>query len=280
MNCYKLIRKFFEFFVFSSVHISIAAALWGAITFILLNESMNLSLVVIFFLTFFTYTLNRLGGEKEDIINYPERVSFSRKYRKFFIPISILFSLFSLLISLFLLDNIKIFFIVLLTPLLFLVYKFFKKTFLMKNILLGIFWSLPVFIAGISIGILNSVVFSFAIFVFLRDFINTIFFDLRDIKGDKKEGVNTIPVKIGVEKTMKLLNFMNIGSGLILLFLIYLKLLPLRAIFLLGLVGFNLIYYYLFKISGIDKFWLYDIIADSEIYFAFFLIILSGIWFQ
>ncbi|MEM3362668.1 MAG: UbiA family prenyltransferase [Candidatus Anstonellaceae archaeon] len=280
MNCYKLIRKFFEFLVFSSVHISGAATLWGVITFILLNESMNLSLVVIFFLTFFTYTLNRLGGEKEDIVNYPERVSFSRKYKKIFIPISILLFIFSLIISLFILENIKIFFIVLLTPLLFLVYKFFKKTFLMKNILLGIFWSLPVFIAGISVGILNSIVFSFAFFIFLRDFINTIFFDIRDIKGDKKEGVNTVPVKIGVEKTMKLINLINIGSGVILFLLVYLKLLSLRAIFLLGLVGFNLIYYSLFKISRIDKFWLYDVIADSEIYFAFFLIILSGIWFQ
>ena len=46
-------------------------------------------------------------------------------------------------------------------------------------------------------------------FFFIKLFVNTVIFDVRDIKGDRISGVRTIPVVFGREKTKNLLLGLN-----------------------------------------------------------------------
>jgi 4-hydroxybenzoate polyprenyltransferase len=48
-----------------------------------------------------------------------------------------------------------------------------------------------------------------AYFIFLKLFINSILFDVRDIEGDQKAGVRTIPAALGTRNTRTLLLFLN-----------------------------------------------------------------------
>lgn len=277
MSHKKMIRKALEFIIFSSIHISIAALLWGLITFILIDEPINLyPLIIIFLMTYFVYTLNRVGGEDEDKINYPERVKFSSRYKKILLPIAIIGYIFGFILSLNL--NLTVTFFTLLPIFSFFIYRIFKKFTIVKNIIIGFVWASSVLLIGASTRIFNEIIFSFFCFVFLRDFSNSIFFDIRDVNGDKKAGIKTIPIILGIKKTLLLLNIINIFSGILLLFLIFFNYLPQKAITLLGLIFYNIFYYNLYKKGNVDKFFLFDVIADSEIYFATFLILIGDVW--
>jgi 4-hydroxybenzoate polyprenyltransferase len=266
-------RKFFIFWFFSSLHISIAATFWGVITFILLGLKFNFSLLIIFFITFFVYNLNRMGIEESDKINYPERVEFALKYGKLLLYLSIIFYIFAVLLAF--LYNILVMLLTVLPFFIILLYDRVKKFFLIKSLIIGILWASSVILVAASLNTFNTTVFSFFLFVFLRDFINSIFFDIRDVSGDKVKGIKTLPVEIGVKKTLFLLKILNIFSGFLLIIFVIFKLLPVVAYSLIGLVFYNMIYYELYK-RKINKILLYDVIADSEIYFAAFLIIITA----
>ncbi len=269
------LKKFFIFWFFSSIHISIAAVLWGVITFILLGIKFNSSLLIIFCITFFIYNLNRMGIEESDKVNYPERVKFALKYGKLLLWISAILYVFGILLAFF--YNILVMVLTLLPFIVILFYKKVKKIFLAKSLTIGILWASSVFLVAASVNTFNMTVVSFFTFVFLRDFINSIFFDIRDVRGDKIKNVRTLPVRIGVEKTLTLLKILNVFSGFLLVVFVIFKLLPIIALSLTGLVFYNMIYYELYK-RKINKIMLYDVIADSEIYFAAFLIIATKIF--
>ena len=272
----KIVKRLTQWIVFSSLHISIAAMWWGVITLILLDAPFNFSLIIIFLLPFFVYTFNRLGIEKGDKINYPERVKFALKYRRIFLVLAALGYIFA--ISLYLSFNLIVIILTFLPLVSYVVYRFGKKYLLVKNIIIAIVWACAVLLAASSIGILNETVFCFFIFVFLRDFINSIFFDIRDVKGDEMTKIKTLPVVIGVDKTLKILSILNIISGVLLIFFVLLRFLPKFAITLIGLLFYDMFYYYLYRRKNIDKFILFDLIADSEIYFAALLIFIGRLW--
>ncbi len=262
-------------FVFSSLHISIAACLWGVITFILLDVPINTSLLIVFFVTFLTHTFNRLAVSKEDRINYPERVKFALKYGKCLKIVSLIGYFIALIIALS--YNIVVLVLTILPIAMLLLYPFLKKIILAKNIIVGFTWAITVILVSSSVGIFNMAVLSFFVFVFFRDFTNSIFFDIRDIEGDRYAGVKTFPVMFGVKKTIYFLSILNIISGILLGYFVFTNILPLFMLVLLALVFYDFIYFKLLD-KKIDKFVLYDLIADSEIYFAAFVVILARLW--
>ena len=62
------------------------------------------------------------------------------------------------------------------------------------------------------------------LFVFFKCLPNIIFFDLKDIYNDRKEGLKTFPVILGKKRTLKLLHGLNIMAFIPLFTGIYLKL--------------------------------------------------------
>ncbi|MEM2566857.1 MAG: UbiA family prenyltransferase [Candidatus Bathyarchaeia archaeon] len=71
-----------------------------------------------------------------------------------------------------------------------------------------------------SVVILAPVYYSYPItpaflllflFIFLRFFVNTSFFDVKDVESDRREGILTLSAALGIEKTVKVLWIMKMS---------------------------------------------------------------------
>ena len=134
-----------------------------------------------------------------------------------------------------------------------------KNLFVGKNLTVSISWSLEVSLLPYLIKS-SSVVFFLLIFVFIKGMINTILFDLRDVEGDAKAGVETIPVKLGKYRTLWLLFILN--TSLIPLIMTWKSMLPNLWIFVLIIIyGYAYILY--FYLNQAPKL-LYSILVDDE----------------
>jgi 4-hydroxybenzoate polyprenyltransferase len=95
-------------------------------------------------------------------------------------------------------------------------FRRFKDMPFLKNTCIGFTLAfILVMIPSIAEGIpLTWPVFLAFAFVFLRMIVNTVNFDVRDMKGDKESDVLTIPVLFGKRKTRLALDMVNTFSGL------------------------------------------------------------------
>jgi 4-hydroxybenzoate polyprenyltransferase len=154
---------------------------------------------------------------KEDVINNPERASIIRKiepFLKFFVTISFMLSL-----ILGFQENIMTLIILIFPLFIGVLYSVklsrniprLKDITGVKNISIGLSWAvvaafLPVIYLKEIKKELIILVFGF---VFLKFFINSVLFDVRDIEGDRMNGIRTLPVFLGRNKTKDLLLFLN-----------------------------------------------------------------------
>jgi len=92
-----------------------------------------------------------------------------------------------------------------------------KQGLLIGNIVVALLLSFSVIIIGIFdlypvtyeenrpfMGLLFSILLDYAIFAFIINFIREIVKDLQDVEGDSSQGMNTLPIAFGMEKTAKL----------------------------------------------------------------------------
>jgi 4-hydroxybenzoate polyprenyltransferase len=104
------------------------------------------------------------------------------------------------------------------------------------------------------------------VFLFLRFFINSVVFDMRDEHGDRLQGIRTIPVVLGV-RTRWLLHALNLALGAFLLAVPVLGLGP-RAAAALA-VGTPLTAWYLwYFVRTRSLHFLCDVVVDGELYVA------------
>ena len=92
-----------------------------------------------------------------------------------------------------------------------------KQSLLLGNFIVALLLSLSVIIIGIFdlypitndenrpvMGLLFGIILDYAIFAFIINFIREIVKDLEDVEGDSNQGMNTLPIAFGVERTTKL----------------------------------------------------------------------------
>lgn len=108
----------------------------------------------------------------------------------------------------------------------------------------------------------------FSSFVFLRLFLNTIYFDIKDIDDDKKNNLKTIPVLLGKRKTLKFLQVLNFITILPIVFGFIFGVLPAFSLFLILFYFYSL--WYLLKTSNLNiekiRSWSY-LMVDGEYIF-------------
>jgi 4-hydroxybenzoate polyprenyltransferase len=98
-----------------------------------------------------------------------------------------------------------------------------KQSLLIGNIIVALLLSFSVIIIGIfdlypmtfegnkpAMGLLFSLLLDYAIFAFIINFIREIVKDLEDINGDLSQGMNTLPIVFGTERTAKLVSILSI----------------------------------------------------------------------
>ena len=92
-----------------------------------------------------------------------------------------------------------------------------KQSLLIGNIIVALLLSISVLIIGIFdlypiiteenrpiMGLLFGILLDYAIFAFIINFIREIVKDLEDLEGDSSQGMNTLPIILGVNSTVKL----------------------------------------------------------------------------
>lgn len=92
-----------------------------------------------------------------------------------------------------------------------------KQTLLVGNVVASILTAFTIIIVGLFdlypiltetnkpfLAIVFKLILDYALFAFVLNFIREIVKDIEDIKGDNEQGMNTLPIVIGTEKTAKL----------------------------------------------------------------------------
>ena len=223
-----------RFFTSSSLFLAVNSVLVACFSFYLYEVAISpIILLAVFLSTFGVYGINKATDGVEDSINKPES---SKKGSYYVIP-SIVCYLISLGIGI--LEGPFVF-AVLLTPLVIgIVYSVkvcksvprLKEVLGVKSILVAFSWAftgslLPALMGIVDVG---KIILVF-IYIFVQLFVNTVLFDVVDMKGDRVSGVRTIPIFLGYTGTMYLLLAANslllLLAGYCLLFGLFISYLP------------------------------------------------------
>lgn len=252
-------------------------------SYLIFETSPNYKLLLATFLVIFAvYSINKLTDSEEDAINAPDRVKFIAKRKKTLLYLSAFSYIFAIILGFF--ESFWIM-LVLLFPLcagigysISLSPKIpkLKDIFAVKSLIVALSWSIgATFLPVIgSNGISNTLTILMFYFFFTKSFINTILFDVRDIKGDRLSGVKTIPVGIGKNMTKKLL--LTINSTLIILILVMILSGLINSFFFILIFCLFYGYWYIFYFCNSNRIngRLLDILVDGEWFFVFILCIL------
>ena len=134
----------------------------------------------------------------------------------------------------------------------------------LKTIIVSFIWSLfvPFYVIYSGQEIRFAPFIFIFLFIFIRWFINTSFFDIKDITSDSKNKLKTLPIIFGRINYVRILHLLNLFSMFFLLLGILLGILPLSARLLLLLLPFTTLY--LFLSTKISNAYVYYVMADSE----------------
>jgi len=90
-------------------------------------------------------------------------------------------------------------------------------------LIIALFDLLPVTYEGnrAEMGLIFTILLDYAIFAFIINFIREIVKDLEDINGDYNQGMNTLPIAIGISRTTKIVFALGIVFILYLCYYIY-----------------------------------------------------------
>ncbi|HKW04595.1 MAG TPA: UbiA family prenyltransferase [Nitrososphaerales archaeon] len=264
-------------FVYGGHLLALGTSSIAAFSAILLGYAPTIDLLVMAYLfSYGAYSMNRSVEISQDSLSNPQRTQYLAS-RKRFLP-AITASCFLLGYVLAALRSIP-FFIALLIPLILsLAYsvgskkilspllgvKRLKEKLLVKNITIALGWSLIPLLVGLYYQQIGLVLFALEPFVFLRLFVNTIFFDERDMKGDNLNGIRTLPTTFGIKKTHMILNMVDLFSVAYVILLILSNLVPLYSIAILALPAYSISYRWLSTKARVNIDFLCDVVGDGE----------------
>lgn len=150
--------------------------------------------------------INDIIDKDSDKVNHPNRIIPSRKLTvkqagmEYFLLVIVASVLSSFI-------NQLAFLIVFLTSvLLFLYSNILKRIPLLGNITVAYLTGMAFIYGGVSVGHPRAALIP-AVFAFLINLIRELIKDIQDIDGDKHAGINTFPIKYGVDKTKYLITF-------------------------------------------------------------------------
>ena len=209
------IEDIVSFLTISSIFIAITGFLLPYFSFLLYEVKVNFNLLLAsFLLTFAVYNLNKLTDVKEDSVNMPERAGFIEKNKHCVIFATI--TSYIIALSLSFLQNPLAIFIILFPFCTGIVYSIklssirLKDITGIKNITIALSWAVIGTFLPLTVSFRDFIIIPLVFyFFFIRVFIGSITFDVRDIEGDRISGVKTIPVVFGRQKTKNLLLLLN-----------------------------------------------------------------------
>jgi len=211
-------KKLFAFLRISSVFTGMTGFFVTFMAFILLGSNPDtLVCFSVFLMVFSVYSLNKLTDMKEDAINMPERVCFLKGRKRLVLSYSLIAYFLSVLLA-FREDpsTIPLLFIPLASNALYSIKLVpgvprFKDIPVMKNLFVALSWTLVcTLMPALHLRFQSSTYLLIIIFfIFIKLFINAALYDIRDVKGDRENGIRTLPVLLGPKKTAGVLLILN-----------------------------------------------------------------------
>jgi 4-hydroxybenzoate polyprenyltransferase len=203
------LKKIFTFLTVSSIFVGMTGFFQTFAGYILLGGIPNLSLcLAVSLMTFSVYNLNKLTDIKEDSINAPERMKFLAGKRAQMLYVSLGAYVLSAAIAFLTLPSaLPVVFIPLAANTLYssrLIPSIprLKDIPVMKNVTVALSWAFVcTLMPGIEMNEPVKAVMPVVYFMIARVFINTVIFDIRDVDGDRANGIRTLPVIMGERKT-------------------------------------------------------------------------------
>ncbi|MFC6991612.1 UbiA family prenyltransferase [Haladaptatus sp. GCM10025707] len=215
-------QRFYDLVIHGTLFLGLVAATKILVVALLLSVPLNPAVLIAFLVSFTIYTHNKLTDLNEDAINNPDRVAFIEPRKRLFLALSVGAYLLALVVSAF--GGLMAFLLTLLPGVAAVLYSEpwlplfeadrLKEVLLVNTTLVAISWAapvafLPLAFAGKTLVIGGTVVF---VFFFLRTFIAGEVLNVRDVAGDREEGIPTLPVAVGVKRTQIVLYALDIGS--------------------------------------------------------------------
>jgi len=192
--------------VHTNLFISLAAASVAVSTAVLVGLPLDpLPVFIVFAVTLFVYSFNRLADRAEDERNVPRRAAFVDRYGKTLLGVGIaLYLAAGVAAVLREVPGAPAMGLPLAVALLYSVVGL-KQVLLVKNLLVGIAWGLIPLGVGVYYGRLTAGGILFmAGFVTVMLTIAAVVFDIKDIEGDRSEGIRTVPIVVGPDRTRRL----------------------------------------------------------------------------
>lgn len=88
------------------------------------------------------------------------------------------------------------------------------------------------------------------VYLYGKVFIGSVIYDFKDVKGDCIAGLNTLPVTLGKQKTIKLLLLLHIALHSLLFLIMYLKFITFPIILFIFSISLGILYILLFNYAG------------------------------
>jgi len=216
-NIFSILYKVMSFLMSTSIFLAISGSFKVIFSGLLFNTFNIYIPILTFLITFGVYGLNKLTDLKEDAINNPDRANTIRKIEVVF-KLTVALSFILSMVLGFLVDFLTI--PVLIFPLfLGTLYSVklsknlprLKEIRGVKNLTIALSWSVvSTFLPVIYILEKKEVLIILIFYLFFtKSLINSILFDIRDIEGDRKSNIRTIPIYLGKDKTIRLLLILN-----------------------------------------------------------------------
>ncbi|HPJ83752.1 MAG TPA: UbiA family prenyltransferase [Methanothrix sp.] len=212
------LNRIFTFLAVSSIFIGGTGFFKTYIGYVLLGEPPGiLTCMIVFLVSFSVYSLDKIADLDKDVVNMPQRRSFLYGRKRLVLSCSL--AAYALAFILTLLSTPIAIPIVLLP----LVANAFYGTKLlpgvprlkdipvMKNVVVASIWALiTTLMPALSVGCPGAFnIASVLYFMFVKTFVDTVLYDMRDVEGDRLNGVRTIPVMLGTRRTTVLLLAVN-----------------------------------------------------------------------
>ncbi len=265
----KTLTNIWNEFVFGSHLVALGDVLALYAMSVILNINVTISFFIVVYLSILAINFfNRYEDADMDATTNAERSKSVKRYFRFTPYIMVILTVIPVGITTYYAPISAIVFMLFLFGL-GIIYSIFLKN-VTKQILgfKDIMTALPYALLVIFMALYYETPITFAvvlitIFYFIRMFINTTFFDIKDIKSDKNAGLRTLPVILGKNKTKQVLMILNFLSAIPILIGIYLNVLPPYSIALLVTMIYALLYLSKRKLFT-NQTTLYNVVVDGE----------------
>jgi 4-hydroxybenzoate polyprenyltransferase len=240
------VRSALLLFVHSNLLISLSATAVAVSTIVLADLSFEpVPLFIVFAVTLFVYSFNRLTDLAEDEQNVPGRASFIEQYGTIlFVTGGVLYLIATGIAIVGGIPGAPAMIVPLVVAVLYSVVGI-KRVLLVKNLLVGLSWGMIPLGVGVYYETVRSVDILFVFgFITAALTIAAVVFDIKDIEGDQREGIRTVPIVVGVERTRQVaavasLLLGSVAAGAVLVGLVHWQYL-LLAPFTVYMAGYSL----------------------------------------